>query len=594
MEFFSDHAAISVSSESTWKAARSTRETGSMTTPVECVNEEVQTSMRADASVSVGSAEEARKSAMNMLQGVLVGEKKDVKRGTPGEGKYADSAGEWNFSSGVASAVLSVAPMIEEALEENSSGDLYDGNIEGATNEDAECECMHVMSWPELRASKSSMHVTCMDWNSTGSVIAASYGRLDTSGWSSEERAGIALFSVFSRDFDGETPTATLDAPCPLMCLSWHPEKPSVIAAGSSNGEIMVWDTARSDDDLLVCASRINDYFHREPVMSLSWAWDNRSMMYLLVSVSGDGKVLFWDLKNSLMYPIRGHMLAGKSRRSGKTPLADGATSLSFQGGGKHAASFVVGTESGKVFRCFMQERQHASTKVGSAWSTEASALLAPLKKSSADAVRKHVEDYHRSTGGASGKGNKEILPEDVVASLPPKHIIFPSAVDVTYDAHTGPVHAVACSPFSRNVFLTCGADGNVSLYDMLQTKALHVVNPSGTYILAATWSMKRPLVFAAASDDGSVYIFDLGQSTARPVIRLGAAKAGDVVTEEARAGGSSTPPATALAFNPRHRTLLATANARGDVRLWKMNASLSSARDGEVQILNASLGLGS
>ena len=39
--------------------------------------------------------------------------------------------------------------------------------------------------------------------------------------------------------------------------------------------------------------------------------------------------------------------------------------------------------------------------------------------------------------------------------------------------AHAGPVYAISCSPFHRNLFLTCSTDGSVRLYNLLQVGRL-------------------------------------------------------------------------------------------------------------------------
>jgi WD40 repeat protein len=46
------------------------------------------------------------------------------------------------------------------------------------------------------------------------------------------------------------------------------------------------------------------------------------------------------------------------------------------------------------------------------------------------------------------------------------------SPVTLPFGAHGGPVYAVACSPFHRNFFLTASTDGTVRLYSHLDTKS--------------------------------------------------------------------------------------------------------------------------
>ena len=43
------------------------------------------------------------------------------------------------------------------------------------------------------------------------------------------------------------------------------------------------------------------------------------------------------------------------------------------------------------------------------------------------------------------------------------------SPVTFAFSPHFGPVFSVDCSPYHRNLFLTCGTDASVRLYSMLQ-----------------------------------------------------------------------------------------------------------------------------
>lgn len=47
------------------------------------------------------------------------------------------------------------------------------------------------------------------------------------------------------------------------MTIEYHPTKPSILAGGSFNGEVYIWDTSKEDENLL-SKSNIDDYFHRE------------------------------------------------------------------------------------------------------------------------------------------------------------------------------------------------------------------------------------------------------------------------------------------------------------------------------------------
>ena len=194
---------------------------------------------------------------------------------------------------------------------------------------------------PPPFAFKARLQCTSVAWNASGALLVASFGRLDVSGWCSQPGM-LCAWPVFRRDFDaqkGAPPDVMLEHSSCLMCVAPHPKMPSIVAAGSFNGEVIVYDLSLAsssgsqatanlvaaateaarrkakksgggggddgddggDDDTgeaavtiadpVLHTSRIDDYFHREPVGSLRWVHDNDANGYALVSISADGKV---------------------------------------------------------------------------------------------------------------------------------------------------------------------------------------------------------------------------------------------------------------------------------------------------------------
>jgi hypothetical protein len=253
------------------------------------------------------------------------------------------------------------------------------------------------------------VHLQCtgLSWNAAGNSIAASYGKTDVDGWCDFPGA-VCCWSVFSKTLVPENPDFVLDHPSCLMCVQYHPINPSIIAAGSFNGEIIVWDLTNPESPLAVSA--ITEYSHKQPISSLSWVHAKLSGQdgtssssssssdgandinsWLLSSVCTGGKALFWSLKNQLAFPVKGVTLAkGKSSRRylllylllyfsalmiafllilcvlggccREYPASHGATSVSFAGsssggGGAAAAALarpkwmLVGQEGGAIVR---------------------------------------------------------------------------------------------------------------------------------------------------------------------------------------------------------------------------------------------------
>ena len=92
------------------------------------------------------------------------------------------------------------------------------------------------------------------------------------------------------------------------------------------------------------------------------------------------------------------------------------------------------------------------------------------------------------------------------------------SPVVLAFDPADGPVYGLDFSPFHRNLFLACGADGIVRMYHQFQATPVLTVTPpldaawdnSTAPLLSVKWSPKRPLVFAVGAASGLVCLYDL------------------------------------------------------------------------------------
>ncbi len=60
----------------------------------------------------------------------------------------------------------------------------------------------------------------------------------------------IITTTTISKNFDASSPDYVLDHTVGLTCVSGHPENPSVLAAGSFNGEVIIWDTSTGTPDV--------------------------------------------------------------------------------------------------------------------------------------------------------------------------------------------------------------------------------------------------------------------------------------------------------------------------------------------------------
>ena len=386
----------------------------------------------------------------------------------------------------------------------------------------------------------------------------------------------LCTWSVFRRSLDPGKADVALELPDCLTCLAFHPEDPSLLAGGSFNGDVLLWRIGMPGDPLSG-KSVLTNYTHHEPVQQLAWTRDpQRSGQhggYVLSSVSADGKMLIWSPGNRLQAPVLGfHLIKPDGHGGNKEPkgMVQGAASVSFSV--HDPTTFVVGLEAGQLLkgsllanelRGVQTVQQHGEVP----WSSAAAAMMTRVPGAQYHRLKTRIEKE------AVMAREREVLPAHVFAAGPDPSTLFASPIQFSYAAHSGPVYHAAFSPFHRNVFLSVSTDGSVRLYNQLQPAPFLVTEPSNATILAASWSPARPLVFAAASSDGALYIYDLKRSKGRPEVTL-------KVTDDKSA-------VTGVAFNPRSPELVATADAQGFVKIWRLSTSLSEVSVREADLLN-------
>ena len=119
-----------------------------------------------------------------------------------------------------------------------------------------DCKTIHV-----LGKDGGEQDCTCVAWSCTGSQVVASFGRFDVCGFD-ETPGSVRVWNIFRRKMDPEVPDVVLDCETSILSVTCHPIWPSVIVAGTYNGQIKIWDLSLPDDPL-VSSSSITDYSHR-------------------------------------------------------------------------------------------------------------------------------------------------------------------------------------------------------------------------------------------------------------------------------------------------------------------------------------------
>mmetsp|Transcript_18380 Transcript_18380/g.52660 ORF Transcript_18380/g.52660 Transcript_18380/m.52660 type:complete len:567 (-) Transcript_18380:66-1766(-) len=470
------------------------------------------------------------------------------------------------------------APVVERELDLAWNSMAAFDAYEPQWNDTSETCEMTLQVWKE---GVVDLQIASVAWNCTGSMLACSFGRLDTLGWC-EISAPVCLWNAFRPQLVAGEPDITIEINGFVMCLAFHPSLPGLLAGGTYNGELMLWNTASGELDPLVSSSSIDDYFHREAIQVVQWipadVSGNKADTYQLATVSCDGKVLIWEAKkNDLSYPCRGFtLLLSASDPSHRRVL--GGRSLSFSP--LEPLSFAVGCETGHLL---LARRPPPAASFGKpqgkyTWKSSAVALL-DQAASANDRLKlqNHVETY------CSRVNAKEVTAEVVFLSKPDPVMLFPQPRSTDLESHAGAVTVVDYSPFERKRLLSGSVDGSVKIYDTLTQQAVLTFFPPSKYlstcaVSAAAWSASRACVFAVAMEMGGVYIYDLMQSRHEPVLELPLT-------------GAGSQRVTSLTFNPKMIRLLAVGDESGRVRVFRLPFKLSEPQKGEVVFLANSLG---
>ncbi|GAA6083891.1 WD repeat-containing protein 34 [Tachysurus ichikawai] len=159
-----------------------------------------------------------------------------------------------------------VEDLVIQELVKNSKSHAFDGYEVNWTDQHETVSCLFSLGYCE--AQDRGLQVTSVSWNCTGSVIACAFGRVDDGDWSTE-RSYVCTWNLDRRTVNPKQPDMVIETSTAVMCVSFHPLRPSLIAGGLYSGEVMVWDTSRTQDPVLAQTGMCSDT-HKEPVYEVT------------------------------------------------------------------------------------------------------------------------------------------------------------------------------------------------------------------------------------------------------------------------------------------------------------------------------------
>ena len=520
-------------------------------------------------------------------------------------------------------------PQMEHALAENEQSATFDDDVVAAAALEDDTarapECVHALDpRPSTSAATGSGDATGSDarrggatrderfwrdlvptgvsWNRSGFSLAVSYGRFDVTGWCDSPGA-LCVWNLRREDVDPRKPDFLFETDSCLQCVAFHPADPAVVAAGSFDGEVHVWDirgdgdgdgdgdgmptkTQATGGDCLVAKSAVSDASHREPVVALAWlrsahaagtrAGRGSLWTHDVCSFGSDGRVLVWDFS-------RAETIRGEAYASEENDAADGkktgpvrrvpfpsfgyetrvmrggaeATSGSAKSGshvrGIAAASFFAGKTPGVddgVAKTASRSRRDTSASASSA-SSASSFLLGCDGGAVLECLMRH----------GAGTDAAAFARECAAGSVPAMR----SPATAEYEPHRGAAHGVCAHPSEPGVFLSCGADGALKLYARRLRRRVARLEPRAGALFCAAWSPARPALAACGTSHGTVVLYDLLEGLVDE--RAASFSGGSIATtgDGVRSfGDASNANANANSFGGGLASLAPTAELRG------------------------------
>ncbi|KAF4672980.1 WD repeat domain 34, partial [Perkinsus chesapeaki] len=386
---------------------------------------------------------------------------------------------------------------------------------------------------------------TCVSWSGNGMLLAGGMGERDQKGWGvGKDTHNIAVWRPFRHDRqeveenDALRPSKIMGIFGSATSVAFHPQRSSIIAAGTNYGQIYVWDMDRNTSVLL-------NRHYIGPVVEKAV---KEVKMELVFRTVADMKYSHGEEVYGLQWLPRSSAISG-GRESSSSVLASRTDA-----GGRFHYTAEEGTE--------MDGGKHVG---GLVWKEDAVRMIRGVPEEGRQKLIMHVEGYCSTQ--AINTVNADV--------------VYSKSSSCQGHTPSTAVTAIHFSPFIPRAYATGGADGKVMLFNGLVGTAVLSLWPtidgategSNISITALSWSRSRPAILGAAivaGDAGGVVFYDLSKSGPHvPVVTMG------------MKGGC-----TSLVSNPTQRQLWVAVNGRGEVEMIKLGYALSDRLQGEENAL--------
>ncbi|XP_054220119.1 cytoplasmic dynein 2 intermediate chain 2 isoform X2 [Homo sapiens] len=370
-----------------------------------------------------------------------------------------------------------VEAMVIRELNKNWQSHAFDGFEVNWTEQQQMVSCLYTLGYPPAQAQ--GLHVTSISWNSTGSVVACAYGRLDHGDWSTL-KSFVCAWNLDRRDLRPQQPSAVVEVPSAVLCLAFHPTQPSHVAGGLYSGEVLVWDLSRLEDPLL-WRTGLTDDTHTDPV--------SQGIGVGQLQLTEGFALVMQQLPRSTKL---------KKHPRGETEV--GATAVAFSSFDPRL--FILGTEGGFPLKCSLAAGEAALTRMPSSVPLRAPAQFT-FSPHGGPIYSVSCSPFHRNLFLSAGTDGHVHLYSMLQA--PP---LTSLQLSLKY------LFAVRWSPVRPLVFAAASGKGDVQLFDLQKSSQKPTVlikqtqDESPVYCLE--FNSQQTQLLAAGDAQGTVKVWQL------------------------------------------------------------------------------------
>ena len=187
--------------------------------------------------------------------------------------------------------MVKLLKITERLVNQNSEDEIFQDfkYFEDKSDQFRQFEGTLLPLWKFSTDQSKRKQATSICWNHRyPDLFAVSYGSFD---FSKQESGLICLYSLKNTSY----PEYMFLAESGVICLDFHPQYPSLLAAGCYDGSVMVFDIA-SGKKTPVYSSSVRTGEHADPVWQVQWQCEDYGKERTFYSVSSDGRVAKWHM----------------------------------------------------------------------------------------------------------------------------------------------------------------------------------------------------------------------------------------------------------------------------------------------------------